>query len=168
MKFYIYKLVDPRNGEPFYIGKGQGNRMYAHEKQARTGVESRKCDLIRELIEGGHEIVYAIDSRHSDETAAYAREKALVEQIGLKNLTNMVPGGGGVWPVRIVTPTWRTDKVMVPALADILKRHARGYSVHLGPLDLVKMAKGTFIGLIERYGVGVVATEFARFNVRIA
>jgi len=28
--YYLYVLIDPRNGEPFYVGKGRGNRMYDH------------------------------------------------------------------------------------------------------------------------------------------
>ena len=24
---YVYRLIDPRNGETFYVGKGQGDRM---------------------------------------------------------------------------------------------------------------------------------------------
>lgn len=29
-RFYVYKL-DPSNRQPFYIGKGTGDRMYQHE-----------------------------------------------------------------------------------------------------------------------------------------
>ena len=32
MDYYIYKLIDPRTGKPFYIGKGKGNRLHQHEK----------------------------------------------------------------------------------------------------------------------------------------
>ena len=27
LKTYVYRLIDPRNGETFYVGKGQGNRV---------------------------------------------------------------------------------------------------------------------------------------------
>jgi hypothetical protein len=30
LKTYVYRLIDPRNGETFYIGKGQSNRVFAH------------------------------------------------------------------------------------------------------------------------------------------
>lgn len=30
MGYYVYRLVDPRNGQTFYVGKGKGNRIFAH------------------------------------------------------------------------------------------------------------------------------------------
>lgn len=27
LKWYVYRLIDPRNGETFYVGKGRGNRI---------------------------------------------------------------------------------------------------------------------------------------------
>jgi len=27
---YVYRLIDPRNGETFYIGSGKGNRVFVH------------------------------------------------------------------------------------------------------------------------------------------
>lgn len=29
LKFYVYRLVDPRNGRTFYVGKGKGDRVFA-------------------------------------------------------------------------------------------------------------------------------------------
>ena len=27
LKYYVYRLIDPRNGETFYVGKGKGNEL---------------------------------------------------------------------------------------------------------------------------------------------
>jgi hypothetical protein len=27
---YVYRLIDPRNGMTFYVGRGRGNRVFAH------------------------------------------------------------------------------------------------------------------------------------------
>ena len=32
LKWYVYRLIDPRNGETFYVGKGRGNRIFAHAR----------------------------------------------------------------------------------------------------------------------------------------
>ena len=30
--YYVYRLIDPRSGQTFYVGKGRGNRVFAHAK----------------------------------------------------------------------------------------------------------------------------------------
>ena len=59
--FYVYALVDPRSGEPFYVGKGKGPRRHHHEREARGPRTSAKCARIREIwaagLEVGHETV---------------------------------------------------------------------------------------------------------------
>ena len=32
--YYVYRLIDPRNGQTFYVGKGKGNRIFNHLKCA--------------------------------------------------------------------------------------------------------------------------------------
>jgi hypothetical protein len=48
-RFFVYDLIDPRNDEVFYVGKGTKNRPYEHAKYAKAGVRSRKCNRIREI-----------------------------------------------------------------------------------------------------------------------
>ena len=30
LRNYVYRLIDPRNGETFYVGRGVGNRLFSH------------------------------------------------------------------------------------------------------------------------------------------
>jgi len=32
---YVYLLIDPTSGKPFYVGKGVGNRCFSHVEAAR-------------------------------------------------------------------------------------------------------------------------------------
>jgi hypothetical protein len=34
LNWYVYRLIDPRNGETFYVGKGQRDRIFQHAKGA--------------------------------------------------------------------------------------------------------------------------------------
>ena len=40
MGYYVYRLVDPRNGQTFYVGNGKGNRIFAHAKCALASYEN--------------------------------------------------------------------------------------------------------------------------------
>lgn len=94
MEHYVYILVDPRDGDPFYVGKGSGDRVLAHEAEARAGSEHPKCDVIRAIWAEGLEVERRFDSWHGSAEEAYAREEALIDEIGLESLTNLVRGGG--------------------------------------------------------------------------
>ena len=43
LKTYVYRLIDPRNGETFYVGKGKGNRVFAHIR-GEAVIESDEID----------------------------------------------------------------------------------------------------------------------------
>lgn len=91
--YYLYHLIDPRDGRTFYVGKGKGNRVHHHEMEAAKGRVSRKCDTIREIVASGHAVAKRIVARFEDEALAYFAEKIEIAAIGLQNLTNVVPGG---------------------------------------------------------------------------
>lgn len=96
-RWYVYELVDPRDGLAFYVGKGCGNRIFAHEKDAeRDGVCSEKVNKIKDIWADGLQV----EKRHVaffwDEQAAYDFEAVRVDEYGLDSLTNIIPGGGSV------------------------------------------------------------------------
>jgi hypothetical protein len=59
LKTYVYRLIDPRNGKTFYVGKGQGNRVFSHirAEQNLDGDElDNKVKRIREIRLAGFEV----------------------------------------------------------------------------------------------------------------
>lgn len=91
--FYVYSLSDPIGGKPFYIGKGQGKRIDAHEKEAKKGVRGPKCDKIREIWSYGLKVKKTIIKEFDSENDALEYEFQLINEIGLENLTNIFHGG---------------------------------------------------------------------------
>lgn len=91
--FYVYDLIDPRDGRTFYVGKGTGKRLHQHVKEAKRGVAGIKCDLIREILDTGLDVQVEVVKEFTDEDKAYAFEKKRIAQLGLENLTNIAAGG---------------------------------------------------------------------------
>jgi len=95
LKTYVYRLIDPRNGETFYVGKGQGNRVFAHirDELSQDGDElSDKLKRIREVRLAGFEVAHVIHRHGMDDATAFEVEAALMDAYpGLSN----VAGGTG-------------------------------------------------------------------------
>lgn len=89
-KWYVYELLDPRDGSVFYVGKGSGNRIMAHEQEARRGVCSYKCNKIRHLWSQNLEINKQIVAYFWNEKDAYEHE---AERIASYEYTTNVVGG---------------------------------------------------------------------------
>ena len=51
LRFYVYVYSDPRNNQPFYIGKGIGNRAFAHlgDKSESAKVGRIAPEAVRKL-----------------------------------------------------------------------------------------------------------------------
>lgn len=93
--YYVYNLIDPRDDSIFYVGKGKGNRIAAHEDEAVRGSRSRKCHRIREIWHAGFSVIRKRVQIFETEDEAYSCEADQITTIGLANLTNVVPGGRG-------------------------------------------------------------------------
>lgn len=63
LHFYVYRLIDPRNGETFYIGKGKGNRLFNHARDelgAMDDILTEKLQRIRDIRKSGFEVAHLI------------------------------------------------------------------------------------------------------------
>lgn len=86
-KWYVYELIDPRNMKPFYVGKGTGERVREHEKEALKGVCSKKCEQIRDIEYSGFSILRRKIASFWCEQSAYELEAELIR--GGIDLTNI-------------------------------------------------------------------------------
>lgn len=94
LQYYVYLLIDPRNGKPFYVGKGHGNRVNQHLLGAlETELdEVKKIKTIHEIQRAGLEVDHVVLRHGLTEKEAFEIESALIDFIGMKNLTNLVSG----------------------------------------------------------------------------
>jgi hypothetical protein len=91
--FYVYRLVDPRDGRTFYVGKGTGNRVFAHaagELREADAILPAKNDTIRAIRLAGMEVEHHIHRHGMDEATAFHVEAALID--AYSDLTNLVRG----------------------------------------------------------------------------
>ena len=95
LKTYVYRLIDPRNGETFYVGKGRGNRVFSHVR-AEQNLEGddlgNKIKRIREIRLAGFEVGHVIHRHGMNEKAAFEVEAALID--AYPGLTNIAGGTG--------------------------------------------------------------------------
>lgn len=90
---YVYLLRDPRSGAVFYVGKGKGNRVFQHAEGALSDpAVSDKLETIRAILLSGHHVEHFILRHGLSDAAAFEVEAALIDFIGLKNLSNLQAG----------------------------------------------------------------------------
>lgn len=93
--WYVYRLIDPRNGETFYVGKGKGNRVFAHVRteQGLDGDEvDNKIKRLRLISQAGFEVAHVIHRHGMAEKTAFEVEAALID--AYPGLTNIAGGVG--------------------------------------------------------------------------
>lgn len=124
--FYVYVLCDPRkpldlrdgteplyfpdldlwlNYEPFYVGKGYGNRCTDHLRYAHN-IEGKhyntyKSRKIRSIEKSGYDIVIIKSSNPMTDASAISAEKSIIAKVGRKDLKrgpllNHTDGGDGI------------------------------------------------------------------------
>lgn len=97
LKAYVYRLIDPRNGETFYVGRGQGNRVFDHvtgvlnsiKKNEGEDNESLKLQQIQAITNTGMSVLHVVHRHGMDVDTAKEVEAALIDAYpGLTNIQN--------------------------------------------------------------------------------
>lgn len=96
--YYVYGLIDPRNNQYFYIGKGKGKRFSSHLKPKRLDFNYAKIERIKDIQKSGLEVKIEILFPNLDEDTAFELEKIVIYKLGREVfaegiLTNLNPGG---------------------------------------------------------------------------
>lgn len=89
LKYYVYLYIDPRNDSIFYVGKGNGNRAFAHLKEES---DKQKVKRIQEIRNEGLEPRIEILVHGLDDEIAKRIEASVVDLIGIDKLTNIQKG----------------------------------------------------------------------------
>jgi hypothetical protein len=99
LRTYVYRLFDPRNGETFYVGKGRGNRVFAHVRgelaldgKSESDELSDKIRKIHEIHSAGFKVGHVIQRHGMDDDTAFEVEAALID--AYPGLTNIMNGAG--------------------------------------------------------------------------
>lgn len=101
LKYYVYRLIDPRNGQTFYVGKGKNNRVFAHVNQSLKNYEgenyeteaeqkkiiSTKLSTIQDIKNAGLDVIHIIHRYGLNDETAFEVESAVMDcYLGLTNI----------------------------------------------------------------------------------
>ena len=96
LQWYVYRLIDPRNGETFSVGKGVGDRVFAHASgrlpESDDALDA-KLQRIMEIRAAGMDVAHVIH-RHGieDESVAFEIEAVVID--AYPGLANRLGGYG--------------------------------------------------------------------------
>ena len=100
LNYYVYRLIDPRNGETFYIGKGNHNRVFSHMEMElkfdnisdnkNEDEFTEKFKILREIRNEGLKPMHIIHRHGMNEEEAFEVEAALID--AFSGLSNIVSG----------------------------------------------------------------------------
>lgn len=103
--FYVYQYIDPRNNEPFYVGKGCNDRCYDHLNNVLNenyveldNIEKHK--RIKDILNNKQNPIITKIYDNIEEWLAFGIEKYFIKKIGRKDLglgplLNLTNGGDG-------------------------------------------------------------------------
>ena len=124
--FYVYRLIDPRNGNTFYIGKGKDNRLFDHVHDALNfdtdkydDEMSAKMTTIREILSKGLQVIHIIQRWGLSEKEAKEVEAALIDAMpGLDNAIRGYDTDRGATSAIEIIDRFHTEKFAMSAATE--------------------------------------------------
>jgi uncharacterized protein len=151
LKSYVYVYIDPRNGKPFYIGRGKGNRLFTHLSEKS---EAEKVAQIAEIQAGGKAPRIEVLRYGLSDSEARLVEAASIDLIGKAKLTNQMSGHhessfGRITAQRVIS-ILTAKKVKVQHKA-ILITINKLYRSDMPPEELYEVTRGIWrVGELSR------------------
>ena len=149
LKYYVYRLIDPRNGETFYIGKGKDNRVFSHlgmeikfDKTNNEDEFTEKFKILREISSEGLKPLHIIHRHGMEQEEAFEVEAALID--AFTGLSNIVSGHksnefGPANADQLIT-RYEATEMIIPDTHKILAININQYSNEIELIDAVRYA----------------------------
>ncbi len=95
LQHYVYRLIDPRNGTTFYVGRGQGNRVFSHAAGQEKPTDSEEKEALKlktiwAIKNSGFQVEHVIHRHGMGPEVAKEVESALID--AYSGLTNIQAG----------------------------------------------------------------------------
>jgi hypothetical protein len=84
LQHYVYRLIDPRNGTTFYVGRGQGNRVFSHAAGQEKPSDSEDNEVLKlktiwTIKNAGFQVDHVIHRHGMGADTAREVESALID-----------------------------------------------------------------------------------------
>ncbi len=145
LKSYVYVYIDPRDGQPFYIGKGKGDRFFVHLDEKN---ETQKTSRIAEIRKSGNEPRIDVLRYGLSDSEASLVEAAAIDLVGKSQLTNQVTGFHRTSFGRITTKDLISTLTAKPANLNhkaILITINKLFRSDMSPLELYEATRGVWV-----------------------
>ncbi|WP_159599193.1 LEM-3-like GIY-YIG domain-containing protein [Agromyces humi] len=151
LRYYVYALRDPRDGRVFYVGKGVGDRINAHVREAGADLESERAKLrtINDIEASGLEVeLLFLRSHIDDETTAFTVEQAVIDAFAADGhtLTNLVrghhSGAHGLATLPVVVARHRATPCPPIDLPLIMVKIQRGWRPDMSEQEIYDKTRG--------------------------
>ncbi|USX11671.1 hypothetical protein NHH88_18370 [Oxalobacteraceae bacterium OTU3CAMAD1] len=186
---YVYALFDPnRKNLPFYVGKGVGNRVFAHAQGQMVRLESddvmsAKQEIIAAILKSGEEVVHKIVRYGMSHEEAIKVEASLIDMVNHiepEALTNEVSGHGvaeGIRDARDLKTALHAEKLdnfeEIPLLiikierkwGELLEKY-NDSAASIERSDIFDAVKGNWVLSIKRASQAACVLAVARGIVR--